>query len=265
MPIIANNNPQASPGIVTLKYIVRNLQNRMKVFNNVDYQHLLQLVIDGVSELNYITLDTIETAWLTIGDTNALALPNDYIDYVKIGVVDCNGRVWTLTLNPDLVRMPLETCGLPLDKVLNGVCAQYPAQYPVPENGYWFTAAFHYGNTMPVQYALGGGFNRGYYNIDRSGRFLLISGLPKGTVICLEYKSTGIRLSETTYVARQAMPTIRAYVMMTEQQHDNIQSQTNWEAEFHKQESLLTNMEYLRTTDEYRDLLYSVWQQGPKR
>lgn len=258
------NNSEKSAGAVTLRYIVRNMQNRFQSYSNIDFQHYLQLVIDAVSYLNNITLDTIETSWITIGDTNALELPNDYLDYVKIGVVDANGRVWTLTLNPELVRYPLETCGLPLDKVLNGTIGQFPNQYPIPEQGYWFTSAFHYGNTIPVQYSLGGGFNKGYYNIDRQGRYLLVSGLPKGTVICLEYKSTGVKIGETTYVPRQAMEAIIAWVMMTKQAH-GMQASVNWEQKFYTEEALLANLEYTRTAEEYKDLFYSVWQQGPKR
>jgi hypothetical protein len=257
-------NAEKTTGTVSLAYVVRSLQNKQKVFNNVDYMHLLQLAIDAVSELNVITLDTIETAFITIGDTNALELPNDYIDYVKIGFVGCNGCIWTLKLNNDLVRYPVQECGVPLDRVLGGFCEQFPEQFPTPTDGYYFGTGFHQGNTLPLYYGIGGGFSAGY-RIDRQGRYLLISGLPKGTVICLEYKSTGIKIGETTYIPRQAVNTIHCHIMMTEQDFGNIQSGTDWTRKFHSAEALLSNMEYTRIAQEHLDSLYEHWHQGAKR
>lgn len=253
-------------GSITLDYVVKNLKNRQQVFNQVDYLHILQLVVDAVSYLNNITLDTIEVAYFTIDDTHCIELPSDYLDYTKIGFLDAHGKIWTLTLNSDLVRYPMQECGLPLDKVVGGFCETYPTTYPYPNTGYYFGNGFHWGNTMSLYYGMGGGFNKGYYNIDRQGRYLLIQGLPKGTRIVLEYKSTGVSIGATTYVARQALEAIIAKVMWVKMEHsDNYGAAQYWKTRFIEEEGLLANLEYTRTMQEHLDELYRLWNQGAKR
>lgn len=266
MAEIIRANSEKTGGTVTLDYIVKNIKNREQVFNQTDYLHILQLVIDATSYLNNITIDTIEVAYITLGDSSCIDLPNDYLDYTKIGFLDCNNKLWTLTLNSNLIRKPNIECGLPLDKVVGGFCEIYPTTYTYPDSGYYFGNGFHWGNTMSVYYGLGGGFNRGYYNIDRQGRYLLIQGLPKGTTIVLEYKSTGVSIGATTYVTRQALEAIIAKVMWTRYEYsENYNAAIYWKSRFIEEEALLQNLEYTRTAEEHLDELYRIWNQGAKR
>jgi len=261
-----HNNSIKTTGGVSLRYVVMNLKNRMEIFNMVDYKHLEQLVIDAFSQLNIFTLDTIETAYFTIGDTNSILLPSDYIDYTKIGFLDAGNHPWTLTLNKNLMRKSVVECGLPLDRVLGGACAAFPSEFPYPDYGVNFASAFTNGNVVNTQYAMGGGFNAGYYRVDRQGGYLLIKGLPTGTTAFMEYKSTGVSLCGGTIVPRRALETIICKVMLIKSEFNNKWGNPQyWMMRFKQEEALLSNLEYTRTMEEHQDEMWSIWQQGMKR
>ncbi len=257
-------NPLKSAGTVSVRYITQNIKNRRKEYNANDTRHIEQLVIDAISYLNVFTLDTIEVLYVDVPSNGVITLPEDFIDYTKISVYSRSGKLWTLTLDPSLIRFPLEQCGLELDRVLSG---QYDTNVDLmPTTGYYLSPHFNSGNFMDNYYGLGGGFNRGYYNIDRSGNALLTKGLPENTTVIIEYKSTGVSVSGGTYIPRQAMEAIIAKVMWTETEYNVLPGNPQyWEKRFYDEENLLTNLEYTRTMQEHLDSLYSVWQQGPKR
>lgn len=263
---MVRNNPEKTSGGVSIRYVVMSLKNRMKDFSATDYKHLEQLVIDAFQYLNIFTLDTIEVVYLNVDETNSIELPRDYIDYTKIGVIDSCGKLWTLTLNRNLVRLPGEECGIPLNKAIAGCCETNPSAYSYPTTGYYFAPHFHNGSFIQNRYGLGGGFNKGYYNIDRQGRYLIISGLPQGTTVVLEYKSTGISITGGTVIPRKAVEAVIAKVMWIESEYGNIRANPQyWQQRFYEEEAILQNLEYKLTMQEYLDEMYKVWKQTPKR
>jgi|688.fasta_scaffold29647_2 hypothetical protein len=263
---VTRANPLKASGTVSVRYIVQNIKNRRKEYSATDYKHIEQLVIDAIGYLNIFTLDTIEVSYIDVDSTGVIELPEDYVDYTKIGVVDRNMKLWTLTLDKSLVRLPVEECGLPLDRVLTGHADFNRTAFPYPTTGYFWSPHFHYGNFIDNYYGMGGGFNRGYYNIDRAGRRLLTRGLPEGTTVVLEYKSSGVGVSAGTYVPRQALEAIIAKVMWVETEYSVLPGNPQyWEKRFYDEENMLINLEYTRTMQEHLDSLYAVWTQGPKR
>lgn len=251
-------------GVVTLNYVVANLKNRLKSYGMTDHLYLLQLVIDAYTKLNLITLDHVETVYLDMDERNVVVLPDDYLDYVKIGVSLC-GRIWTLTLNENIVTPKGEACGLPIDKVAAGCCDRFPNEFPLPAFGYVWAPFYWNGTYYPELYSWGGGFNTGYYKIDRQERLLIITGVPR-TQIVMEYKSTGIKPGGGTLIPRQAVDCLVYYVMWQQTEFGLIAGNPQrWKDLYEEEDTLLMNLEYSHTADEYLDAFYSSWRQGPKR
>jgi hypothetical protein len=138
----------------------------------------------------YVDLSGVKTIIIPVDPLlNIVSLPTDFIDYVRIGRA-LNGRIITLSLNPDMVMPYDEVCALPVNNDT--------------------TAALW----MPTvsQPGLGGGYNYANYRVDKRERRIIFEGVIPGAECYLEYLSTGISLSEKTFIDRRAVETILAFL-----------------------------------------------------
>jgi hypothetical protein len=245
-------------GFLTIRQLVMTIKNRGQDYSMTHYKYWYQLVIDALNHLNIFTSSEFKVAYLVTDDKATVPLPNDYIDYIKIGVIDRSGRLWTLTLNPRVLPVPFQECGEDLTAALEG-------RGSLPTDGVYLVPHFWGNSFMAARYSLGGGFNAGYYNIDRQGRNLILSGIPSGTTIVLEYKSTGVSMTETTLIRKQSMEAVVSWCMMTAQQFGVIKSPINWEQKHYGDLEEFDRLEHTLTIDEYNDIIYGQLGQGPKR
>jgi hypothetical protein len=83
-------------GLVTIRYIVMSILNRMNDYTMRNYKRLVQIAIEGFGELSLWHLNTLEVVYLTMNTAKVVDLPADYIDYLKVGV-PINGKLRVLT------------------------------------------------------------------------------------------------------------------------------------------------------------------------
>lgn len=231
-------------GWVSLKYILASTRAALRIDDKHD-EFLLQYIIDGVTELNTFHLDISGTknTTLTISDINTVQLPRDYIDYAKIGII-VNGRIHTLTVNPNLAVPHTGDCGEDTNAYQDNT-QELPAT---------------------PQFGISGGYNVAEYKIDKRNRRIIVSGNPPGGTLYLEYISSGISMSEETNIPRAYVPVIRAYAIW--RFVDNDPSVPGNEKErkgrLYGQEVRRAAMYELPTLDEMVDALKQGRRQTPK-
>jgi hypothetical protein len=90
-------------GLITLDALVRKLLVKKKRGNEM-YLRYLQILTDGVQELNQNYIGAVKTSALEVNTLNkTVSHPNDYINYISLSVDDGRGRMWTFTKDDELL------------------------------------------------------------------------------------------------------------------------------------------------------------------
>lgn len=253
-------------GYSNLDAIVRSVMVDLKDYTFHNYRPLLHIAAQGFTELNMFVINNVKTVRLPVNENFTVDLPDDYIDYTKIGIV-INGKVWTLGYNKE-IAMPREVdeCGETIASLIN--CSA-----DSPENssqwGFYFSSHFRNGRYVGEIYGMGGGFNFAYYNIDPEKRqIVLTDGVPKG-FIYLEYLSSGVSAEGSTTVPRQAVQAVKEYTHWKNVEYDfknvPMNERKNREAQYYIQFEMLADFENTFTLEEYLDHTYQESKSGPHR
>lgn len=99
-------NTPKTPGVVTIRYVVMSLLNRMQDYSMKRYKHLLQICLEGyMEELVPFHLGAgLEVCYLKMSAAKTCALPTDYTNWNKIGY-PLNGKLRVITRN-DSILLP---------------------------------------------------------------------------------------------------------------------------------------------------------------
>lgn len=254
---------EKTSGVVSLRQIVMSLKSRMKELDMLDYEMLMQLAIEAYTILNIYHTSHYEVKYIKLNGKNVIDLPPDFIDYTKVAINLC-GRYYTLTLNNKLIPPQGESCGLPLEQVAAGCCET--GAVPLPQNGYAFIPHYRGNTFIPTFYAAGGGLSyAGQYRIDYENRQMIVVGVPNGEIV-IEYKSSGVRKGDKTFVPLQCREAIIAWIRWQLAEYGHIQANPDrLKQNYFEEEALMKALDLSRTYDEYMDIMYSSWQQGIKR
>ena len=177
-------------GLISLKHIVSSYQNETGDYSPSSYKRLMQLAIEGFTDLNIFHSPAIKTETLTVTEINTIDVPEDYVDYVRIGII-VDGSIWTLTKNNNIPLLRSISCGEDVGDADNQVSPRL--QYD------W-------------HYSFAGGTNIGMYRYDPEYRRIVLSGNMIGQSVVLEYMSSGVSCSGATWVPREAGEVIKEYM-----------------------------------------------------
>ena len=199
----------------SLAYVVSSVMTDIGVSDEKHYVRFLKWAVDGYRKMNlHGLLPTIRSIELEIDkSTNSANLPDDYIEYLKIGVCR-NGYMYNFDYNSKIClprdgesHCPCEATVI--ETTLNdttGVYLDYNTTWdfynPRVNNGI-YTAGF---------YGVGAGFYGGGYRIDEhSGKIIFDSYVDLDSVI-MEYRSTGVSDDGTAFVPDGAIEALTAWV-----------------------------------------------------
>lgn len=247
-------------GFLTIDEVVMDLQYRGQDYSMTNYDYWFHLAIKAIENINIFNIQTWSVAYLQVGETNIIELPSDFIDYVQVGWVDQQGVFHSLSQDPNILPFPHETCGTDTSRTLRAENAVVSGLFALNGGPYVL-----YGGYLQTPYAAVGGFNAGYYNLDRQNNRLLVSGMAPGAAIVLQYKSSGVSLNNVTMIRRQMQQSVISWCMMTAQDFGVIESRTNWGNKHYGDVNELESLDYALTMDEFKDILYGTWKQTPKR
>lgn len=245
-------------GVTNINYVVMSVLNRLKDYSMRHYSFLEQICIEGYTDLNLWHLDNIEVVYLRMSEAKTVDLPADYVDYLKIGV-PMAGKLRVLT-NHDKILLPREFAdGEPVGNTDDAT---------VTQDAVYFVDHFRGGQFVGGLYGMPGGIDQAFYRIDREERNIVFSGsIPRAEVV-LEYISSGVGLSGTSTIPREAVPALRAFLLWQLIENDSKVSATEKErkkAQYEEQVAALDFFQSAFTADEYRRHVYKHSRQTIKR
>lgn len=160
------------------------------------YAKTLQHGINGLREFNFDVHPDgggPGTAYLTVNANLTVDLPKNYINYVRLGILDVNGNFSALGYNGDIrYSAPVDNCGNPILPVV-------PSSFQIEQNGIspiflgalwnWDGIAdnFKSGELIGRFFGLGGGNNpNGYYRVNEKTWQIELAGVAAPSIY-LEY------------------------------------------------------------------------------
>lgn len=231
-----------------------------------NYKKFLQWAIDGYTELELFTMQNVKVAYLTVKANKTVDLPDDFIEYTKIGYNN-GGKMEVLGLNDDLMLpRTKDDCGN-IQNDNTGECVIDDVVFP--NYGYYFAPHFRNGQYVGELYAgAGDGHTDGMYRIDRERRQIAFNSDIVTDTIILEYKSSGVSGDGSTFVPRQCAPVLIAYVHWQRKEHNDKETLGAKDRAFRlydMQYEKLRDLEFSFTLEEYLAARRSTYASIPKR
>jgi hypothetical protein len=180
---------------ITVDEVVRSLLIQKGENTPHNYLRFLDIAHRGLKELTFDVLNDTNVALLTVDSTLRVDLPEDYVDYNFIGIVDVRGRLQPLGHKNDIPKVGTG----------NTITPTYSSS--IDEE-----ALNQHGGGI---YGLGGGQNQnGYYSpsIDQENWQMIFTSTEVGKLIYLEYISDGRKKGGATVIHPYAEEALRAYV-----------------------------------------------------
>lgn len=221
--------------VVTLDSIVKNFIMKRRY----TIHWWIEFMVYGKDCLRLLSEDdlkVVNTTKLTVDqNTNAVELPNDYLDYVNVGV-ECGQNIKPLVetnkINPLVARtsdLTPTTYGEAATTTTNQIF--YGTLYPFYYNTvYWND----YGEPMGRLFGLGAGVQDDVFSIFPERNQIQLTERISIDHIILQYISDGMNSDAATQITPYAYDTIDAYIMW--QMKENTRTYSAGEAERAKQE-----------------------------
>jgi hypothetical protein len=246
---MSENQENGLKGYTTLKEVVLDVINGMGKRANMQYYYrFLQFAIRGYKKLNLFHIPMGKVAYLAVSDLNTATLPADFLSFLYIGV-PYKGRVWTFTKDQMLVSPDSIDCGADVIDTDEG-------------------EGVVKGSTGALSgYGIAGGVNDVYFKMDQANNRIIINGIVPNDKVTLSYVSTGISMSETTFIPKIAEEALIAFVHWQRVQYDDdvaMNMKKDYEDQYNK---CVNEIEYatMPTLDELYDAVYSAFYQSAKR
>lgn len=248
---------QTQNAFVPISYCVNLVLMDLEHYSGKLNEKILQYAILGFEDLHYTTINSVKVAYLEMDELNRVKLPNDYIDYYKIGI-GVGGQVWNLGLNNSIIIPKEYECGNDAREIfING-------GVPDLTSGYYYTDHYSDGGFVGGLFGIGGGFRESRYRIDTERRQILFDSPISRSEIILEYRSNGI--SAQTLIPREAVASIVSYVHWRRLFGKNRHSEmNNYERIWKEEVSQLRAFKYQFKASEYLDMFHAENVQTVKR
>jgi hypothetical protein len=249
-------------GVVSLRHVVMSYLNRIEDYSMRHFYRLMQIAIEGYAELNLFHLDNVEVVYLTMDPVSKIvSLPADFIDWLKVGI-PVSGKLKVL-LRHDKILLPrlLDDGVTPIGN------ADAPDTTDMSSLVY-FSDHIRNGQFVAGLFGMPGGVSDASYRFDRERRTFVYTGSVSNNYIVLEYISSGVNLTGSTTIPREAEPALRTYLLWQAVENDPRVAYNEKERRKRNYEEELAALDFFQscfTADEYRQMLYSSSRQTPKR
>ena len=261
-PELQHTRDRHTPGLVSLQSIIYDVLNEMNIYDFSEYKRLMQFAIRGLTYLNLYDLTNIRVVYLTVNAVGHASLPDDYIDWVKIGEIDTTGNIIHWAPNNDLYMDKTISEGNPVNPYLDAAVTGDDAEDYV---GCIFAPHFYSDIYCHTLYGARGGRAPGYFRIDKEDRVIRCDRTPPGSKIVLEYNSSGVSIDGATYVPRQAVEPLIAWVHWKRKKEDpafTINERRIAQDDFLKEEEALRAYEGAPTIQQIQDAIFESYTQS---
>ena len=165
-------------------YSLKNICKEWAVENGKSESQLARIytiALSGLRELNTDVNGITKIVSLVINDNDTVDLPNDFLNYSKIGILGADGRIHSLGRDNSISMIPAyNDCG---EQVAYPNTSANTTEYPfsgMPYSGIFYGA----------QFGVNGGNNAiGYFRLSRSTNQLYLANMNilSGSILILEY------------------------------------------------------------------------------
>lgn len=209
-------------GIFDLNYCVQSTLADIDKGEGKAYLRHLKWANDAFRRLNLASgLPTMKTVTLTMDTaTNTVTLPQDYIEYSKIGVCR-NGVLVNFDMNDSLCLQSADAASVcecsseEISTTIDTCCGNDIWMGDSANWGTWYYpyySSWHNGQFVAGIYGVGAGFNHGGYKINLEAWKIQFDSCVTATEVVLEYKSSGLSGDGNAIVPQTAIPPIIAYI-----------------------------------------------------
>lgn len=200
--------------IKNIEYVVRSAMFYLKKSTDRDYAYLQQVAKRHYTEiLPQDGLQRLGVYYGRIDHISRLAMPDDYVTYLKMGVLIGN-RIHTLSLDPTLAIKPVPPC---LEQFTESESNVGDTAWDVPPyiSTIWGAGVYN------SQFAGGGGYNLDYYRIDEEQRMFYFDNTLINHICCLEYISNGNNVTGDTRVIEAYVNCMIDFLIWQDVNYDN--------------------------------------------
>jgi len=254
-----------SAGLVTIRYVVASVLNRMNDYSMKQYLRLTQIAIEGFSEslsMYHIGAGS-DVVYLHMSVAKTAPLPADYVNWIKVGY-PIEGKLKVIS-NDNNILLPrtFDDTGEYVGPVYGEVIGADDLS-----NIVFFSEHWRNGQFVGGLYGLPGGIDTAGFRVDMENRQLVFSGSTPRSEIVLEYTTSGLKTDGSSLIPREVIPALRTYVLWQKDEND---PRVAYNAKERLKRNHEEEIEALRsfsnafTKDEYLAMIYSTSHQAPKR
>lgn len=266
-------SPKTS-GLVTMRYVIMSVLNRMNNYSLKEYLRLTQIAIEFFSEdlSQYHSEYGKEVVYLHMSTAKTVQLPADFIDWEKVGF-PVSGKLRVITKH-DRILLPRTFYGSVIggEFIADTGEAVGNADEATTDDSLssliYFDDHFRGGIFVGGLYGLPGGVDDAYFRFDMENRQIVFSGSTPRSEIVLEYISTGLKSDGSSFIPRECVPVLRTYVLWQKDLYDPRVALNLKEVAKREHEESLAQFRAKKltfTADEYLRMIYGESSQSPKR
>jgi hypothetical protein len=254
-----------SAGLVTIRYVVMSMLNRLQDYSMKSYLRYLQIAIEGFSEelsLYHVNAG-MEVVYLRMSVAKTCQLPSDYVKWNKIGY-PIGGKLKVITHNESILLPRV------FDDTGDAIGNYYGAAIGASDlsNAVFFSDHYHNGAFIGGLYGLPGGIDVAGFRIDREYNQIVFSGSTPRSEIVMEYVSNGLKSDGSSLIPREVVPALRTYVLWQKDEPDPriaCNAKERLKTEHEEAVAALRSFQLSFTADEYLQMVRSGIHQAPKR
>lgn len=178
------------------------------------FTQALQFGISCLRELQFDVTGSPVIVNLPVNDNDTVDLPNDYLNYIRIGYVDQSGRFKELGRNKSIaLNRNINDCGKRgqrtgtnyTDDRYDYIDVYYPSEY--------YASHFVNGENIGRFYGAGGGNNvRGSFRIDKNYNQIQLENYQGGDTLTLEYLADPNKSEGEFDIHPFAVETVKAWI-----------------------------------------------------
>jgi len=232
---------------VTIQDVVLSYLNEKFWSIDEKFKPLLRIAVEGLQSLNIFHGKAVKRYSSAASTANIMEAPTDMVgDPIAVGIVE-NGILRPITPKDEVYvseqKVELE---YQVDTALTN-------KQPIPV-GTWFT--------------VGGGWNDVYYKYygGPDERFFVFQGYVQNKVIGVEYTSSGVVVSGTTWVPIEMMAVIKSYIEWVIRKRNDMAPENKVQSakkDYVQQLDIWHSFNESLSPEEYKQIIRSGYSQGP--
>jgi len=183
--------------------------------SNVQDYHVHQLALRGIREMGFDVMKRVKSLSIPVSDNNTVSLPDDFVDFLRVGVAGQGGAVHVLKENKNIniaQELITDSSGNTVDGNGDGIADVQNRTTGAVNTGTQATnSPFLYESSTGRQYGAGGGKGAGYFRMNYEQNRIELNSEVGVTDLIVEYIADEAR-SNNPSVHLYAEEALRQYI-----------------------------------------------------